>query len=655
MIKTWTLQYFKSVYEKTTLKFAPLTIFSGANSSGKSTIIQSLLLTAQTLQNSVYDRPIILNGHIIKVGSFKDIVSNGHEQENILIGFELSSNLDNNETPVSMFSFPVYGRARREFLTCVNCQFQFSTKTLNENNESSEIIQLQPQLEECKIEAASALRSSSKKEGDKSVQNLIETEEIYIIKTDQPLKKRLKQHKLKEEKLQSRELSSLNYEIKKSKTPKEIELPSRYYRNLPTTGNYIGASLNHFLPSRLSMVFDTIEEEATQVSNFLASLNEYDWFRLSRGLSLDNDYPINKEVKEIILDTINISLNNFTFSAKTKPKNKFFDDFKKLENDFSIDNLLRCHKSLSNRDQQILVEELKCKTDQIKKAIKSNKNPEYALTYVPLSEILDASVDYIKNFFTHLVKYLGPLRDEPKAVYSLAGTTDSKDIGFRGEHTAAVLEVHRKTQVKYIPSEQFELGNPTPEKLEQPLSIAVLDWLKYMGIANDVKTSDKGVLGYELKVAISETQSLHDLTHVGVGVSQVLPILVQSLLAERGSTLIFEQPELHLHPKVQTRLADFFISMTMLNKQCIVETHSEYLINRLRYLSVISQDNQISNDVIIYFVEKQGEKSLYRPVKINEFGVIEDWPKGFFDENEKNSRAIIKAAMEKRKANLQKS
>ncbi len=648
MLKTWTLQYFKSVYEKTTLQFAPLTIFSGANSSGKSTIIQSLLLTAQTLQNSVYDRPIILNGHIIKVGSFKDIVSNGHEKENISIGFELSPDLGNNETPVSNFSLSIPGRYLRESLTCINCQFQFSAKTLNENNE---IIQLQPQLEECKIEATSALKPPSK-EGDKSIEN--KTEEIYILKTGQAIKQRLKYHKLKEEKLQTRELSSLNYEVEKPKKPKEINLSPRYYRNLPTTGHYVGASLNHFLPNRLSMVFDTVEEESTQLLNFLTSLNEYEWIRLSRGWGLGNDYQIKQKAKDIILETIRNSRDTFTFSTKTKPKEKFLQEFYKLQENFSIDNLLRCHKSLSSHDQQIVIKGLVEKTDELQKAIKSNQTPEYALAYVPLSEILDASVDYIKNFFTHFVKYLGPLRDEPKPVYSLAVTTDSKDIGFRGEHTAAVLEVHRKTQVEYIPSKQFELGNPTPEKLEEPLSIAVLDWLQYMGIANGVKTSDQGVLGYELKVAISETQSLHDLTHVGVGVSQVLPILVQSLLAERGSTLIFEQPELHLHPKVQTRLADFFISMTMLNKQCIVETHSEYLINRLRYLSVISKENQISNDVIIYFVEKQGEKSLYRPVKINEFGVIEDWPKGFFDENEKNSRAIIKAAMEKRKAYLEK-
>src|SRR5258708_28284375 len=90
MIKTWTLQNFKSVAQKTTLEMAPLTIFAGANSSGKSTLIQSLLLTAQTLQSPVYSRPIILNGHIVRLGAFDDIVSNDHEKEQILIGFHLT-------------------------------------------------------------------------------------------------------------------------------------------------------------------------------------------------------------------------------------------------------------------------------------------------------------------------------------------------------------------------------------------------------------------------------------------------------------------------------------------------------------------------------------------------------------------------------------
>ena len=152
-----------------------------------------------------------------------------------------------------------------------------------------------------------------------------------------------------------------------------------------------------------------------------------------------------------------------------------------------------------------------------------------------------------------------------------------------------------------------------------------------------------------MTVSTDNTNKLQDLTHVGVGVSQVLPILVLSLLAKTDSTLIFEQPELHLHPKVQTRLADFFISQNALKKQCIVETHSEYLINRLRYLVAISEKDSLSKDSILYFVEKDGAYSKYNEIRINKYGVIKDWPKGFFDESEKLASKMLEAAMNKRK------
>lgn len=106
-----------------------------------------------------------------------------------------------------------------------------------------------------------------------------------------------------------------------------------------------------------------------------------------------------------------------------------------------------------------------------------------------------------------------------------------------------------------------------------------------------------------------------DLTHVGVGVSQVLPILVMCLLAEPDTTLIFEQPELHLHPKVQTLLGDFFLSMSPLGKQCVLETHSEYLINRLRFRAAASNSYVIANRIKMYFVEKYGDSSSFRPVR----------------------------------------
>ncbi|MDM8549194.1 AAA family ATPase [Desulfobacterales bacterium HSG2] len=90
MIQTWTIQNFKSVSDKTTLSMKPLTIFAGANSSGKSTLIQSILLVAQTLQTTVGSRSVVLNGHILKLGSFDDIVFNHQSDQTVLIGFGLT-------------------------------------------------------------------------------------------------------------------------------------------------------------------------------------------------------------------------------------------------------------------------------------------------------------------------------------------------------------------------------------------------------------------------------------------------------------------------------------------------------------------------------------------------------------------------------------
>ncbi len=65
--------------------------------------------------------------------------------------------------------------------------------------------------------------------------------------------------------------------------------------------------------------------------------------------------------------------------------------------------------------------------------------------------------------------------------------------------------------------------------------------------------------------------------NVGIGTSQVLPVLILGLISPQGTVVIYEQPELHLHPYSQSRLADFFIAMSKLGKQIIIETHSEYI------------------------------------------------------------------------------
>ena len=85
MITNWKVSNFKSIREETELSLKPLTIFAGANSSGKSTFIQSLLLIAQTLAHKVSSRSVVLNGALTSLGQFDDLKSNGSETDQITI------------------------------------------------------------------------------------------------------------------------------------------------------------------------------------------------------------------------------------------------------------------------------------------------------------------------------------------------------------------------------------------------------------------------------------------------------------------------------------------------------------------------------------------------------------------------------------------
>ena len=77
MITKWKAFNFKSIRKETELNFAPLTIFAGANSSGKSTFLQPILLVAQTLAHRVTSRPVVLNGAFARLGQFDDFAQRG--------------------------------------------------------------------------------------------------------------------------------------------------------------------------------------------------------------------------------------------------------------------------------------------------------------------------------------------------------------------------------------------------------------------------------------------------------------------------------------------------------------------------------------------------------------------------------------------------
>lgn len=615
MILSWTLKNFKSVKGLKKLDLAPLTIFAGANSSGKSTVLQSILLAAQTIQNPITNKAIILNGHISKFGSFDDILSDGFEERSILIGFQMKPLLGEEDDDYSRYSR--YFLRHTGDIKNISCEFSFSDEV---RGVTSEFFKLQPRLERSFIK----LNSS---EGTFA--------EVEIVRSHKTSEERAKELHLNESQISKKDIEPLEFEVKKAEFSNEEFSMSFQRKNVD--GKFVGAYLSHFIPSFLTVLYDQIDEEKRLFWQSLTTV--------SSNLEIIFHKYISEEAIELIKSNIQEVLEEY----QTNPRRQF--DFKRYE--APIKKLLeqfdyKNYQALVRGGilSRVLLSKLEEDRTKIMASLKKDFEKDYRLTtgygYYELG-------GYIDHFFKRNLKYLGPLRDEPKPVYPLSGSSDPKDIGFKGENTAAVLELNKNVPIQYIKPNTFNLPNFKVQIVSDTLSNAVLDWLVYMGIAVKVDTLDKGKLGHEMRISTPGSKLPHDLTHVGVGVSQVLPILVLSLLSEPDSTLIFEQPELHLNPKVQTRLADFFFSMSLLKKQSLVETHSEYLINRLRFLVAVNEDPTISDNILMYFVEKEQQTSTYKKVKINKYGVIEDWPKGFFDENEETAASILRAAMEKRK------
>ncbi len=243
-----------------------------------------------------------------------------------------------------------------------------------------------------------------------------------------------------------------------------------------------------------------------------------------------------------------------------------------------------------------------------------------------------------KTVLGRAIHYVGPLRENPKrnpqgAILDL----DPSKVGERGQFTADLLAMHGTDTT----------GLPMPEGSAPTINDSFRSWLMGLGLAADVRVV--GPHGGTIEVKPHGLDSFFPLSSVGIGVSQLLPVLVQCLLAEPGSVLLLEQPELHLHPGLQQRLTDFFIAMVRSGRQLIVETHSEYMVSRLRRRIAEDPDDEILGMSKLVFAERDRETGLssYREVELSPLGAIEEWPAGFFDQAAEDERAIIMSGVKK--------
>jgi energy-coupling factor transporter ATP-binding protein EcfA2 len=229
--------------------------------------------------------------------------------------------------------------------------------------------------------------------------------------------------------------------------------------------------------------------------------------------------------------------------------------------------------------------------------------PKYLVLSTHVVNLLKALSDYRSNF-----NYIGSVRLEPQRSYYYASTEDLK-VGRYGQN-----------YVEQIAKWQDERSDNFGRLIQALRSLELVSSIKASRLKNG---------NFEIQVRARKSSLSVSLTDVGLGIAELLPVLVADLQLSKGGTLAVSQPESHLHPSAQASLASYFAKATRLNRRrYIIETHSEYLINRLRLL--VAQGKLASEDLSIIYLSNDGRDSSPHSVSFLPNGKIEGAPKDFF-------------------------
>ena len=205
---------------------------------------------------------------------------------------------------------------------------------------------------------------------------------------------------------------------------------------------------------------------------------------------------------------------------------------------------------------------------------------------------------------------MGPFRRPPQRWYIFRGTSP-QDVGYRGE---------------LLPDLLFRDSKLVKEANK---------WLRQLEIGYELEVKSVGDRSrdlFEVRLVDIHRKKGIDvaLPDVGFGISQLLPFIVQSLVSKKRIISI-EQPEVHVHPKLQADLGDLLAEAIKepRQNQFIIETHSEHLILRLQRL--VRNKEIAPEDVSVIYVSRGTEGAKAERLHLDEDGdFIDDWPGGFF-------------------------
>jgi predicted ATPase len=230
------------------------------------------------------------------------------------------------------------------------------------------------------------------------------------------------------------------------------------------------------------------------------------------------------------------------------------------------------------------------------------------------------------------IAYLGPLRRKPERDY-VWNKSKPGELGIDG---AGVINAILASAL--LRSRDEEAGQTIQD---------VSAWLARMGVADRLEVRQLG-RSARYEIVAHKDGVAANLRDVGIGISQVLPVITLAFFAPPGSTVLLEEPEIHLHPLAQSVLAELFVEVSRQRQvQFIVETHSEHLFRRLQTL--VAKDQVRVDDCRLYFVERNGADAVLKQLELDAYGRVLEWPDRFFGDALGETREQARLMFERQK------
>jgi predicted ATPase len=567
MLSEYQIRNFKAFANQEKIPIRPITLIYGQNSSGKSSVLQSLLLLKQTLQEATDPQTLLLaKGNFVDLGNFSQYINNhdldksfsfkvffdqitGNDSKflskylsaNSLLGLEISFKYDKEFSKIMFDHIDLFvGDKLRPLLSYIPSIAEDDNGIILNIDESEINFKhsfWQFWWQEFKLDFSKMLFSE--------IRDILERKEIIRLSA-RASKIKVANELQKQKDVLKPKVEQLDYELKEMKSKVE----------------------DHGI-------------DKVQIDGLESELSD-----------LENQY--------LLFDTLLQLQVRFQKYSLRQAQEDFVVALK-------YSHYVLCRHFLLNEVGDWQYDLSEPRSEYLSLIYKKTG------AFQPVLDLTIKASTLLRGYLDNLV-YIRPLRAYPERLYIFGGN-NGEQIGQGGKNIADVL--YTKPDVLNAVNKQFELFD-----LGYEIKISKF---------KDEETSELSDV-FAIRLIDKYTKVNVSLLDVGFGISQILPVIIQSVSSE-NKTIVIEQPEIHIHPRLQAQLGSLLAeSVKYFGNRFIIETHSEHLLLRLKKL--IRKGELTHEDIAVVYVDRGDSGSQCLELRLDSDGdFIDEWPNGFFDES----------------------